>query len=246
MSDFSDDEGSPLWITKPTSEMNLLLLVERVLDGFAVLLEHQRVEQRQVGGIVAYGVLDQQDGAHPAHEAVEVGVELVLEQLDDGDDEVGGVVPAEDIVYAGGVLLVQQAVDFAGERRQEHYRGVRGLGLHPVGEFEDVQLADVVHGDDEVETLPRHRQLQGVHGCLHPHDGRRIAEVQVGILLGDLRLDMPVFLESIAVVIVADKQDTLDPLAHQSGVVRSVVAHRRLFMSYKYMIFGSKILSLLI
>ena len=109
----------------------LLFFVEGVAHGGAVLLEDEFVEERKVGGIVAHGVFDQQDDAGAHLQAVVLGVELVFEELDDGDEDVRGVVPAEDIVDAGVVALDDVAVDFLREGGEQDDRGVRQelLGL---------------------------------------------------------------------------------------------------------------------
>ena len=148
-------------------------------------------------------------------EYVVVRVDLVLDEFDYGDDKVGGVVPAEDVVYVAAVFFFYAPVDFFRVGEQQHYVGVGRYRLAFVGEFEDVQFADVVHCDDEVEALPR---LQPAH-CLGRGVGAyyrwRIAEVEFVVFLSYLRLDASVLFEYVAVVVVAYQQDTSYPPAHQ-------------------------------
>ena len=153
-----------------------------------------------------------------------LGVELVFEELDDGDEHVGAVVPAEDVVDAGVVALRDAAVDLPGEGTQQDDRdgGRQFLGLHR--EAEHVEFADVVHRDDEVEVrvLPEH--VDGFEGGFRPHDGRRIAQVEFRVVLRDLGLDVSVLLEGEAVIIVTNQEDPANPPGHQLCIIR-IVAH---------------------
>ena len=88
----------------------MLLLVQRIFDGLAVLLEHQHIEQGQVGGIVPYRVFDKKDGTHSHIKDVVLGIEAVLQQLDYGNQQVGGIVPPEDIVDIGFVAVLDVTV----------------------------------------------------------------------------------------------------------------------------------------
>ena len=88
----------------------LLLLVQRILYSLAVLLEHQHIEQRQVGGIVSDRVFDQQNGPDSHIEDIVLGIEAVLEQLDNGNQQVSGIVPPENIVDMGLVAVLYVTV----------------------------------------------------------------------------------------------------------------------------------------
>ena len=130
---------------------NLLLFVQGVAYRLAVLLEDKFVEQRQIGGVVAHRILHQEYGPHPHLQYVLIGVELVLQELDDGDDDVRAVVPAEHIIDAGAVAALDVTVDFPRERAQQNYRSPRPEGLGLTRETEDIQFPDIVHRDDQVE-----------------------------------------------------------------------------------------------
>ena len=204
----------------------LLFLVERVPHRLAVLLEHQLVQQRQIGRIVTHGILHQQDDAGPHLQAVVLGVEAVLQQLDDGNEHIGAVVPAEHVIDPGVVAFGDVAVDLPGERGEQDDRGVRRQLLGLQGEAEHIQLPDVVHRDDEIEVRVRAQNLQGVHRGLRTYDGRRVAQVELGIVLGDLRFDVSVLFEGETVIVVTNQEDSANPPGHQLGIIR-VVAHTR-------------------
>ena len=197
----------------------LLLLVEGVADGDAVLVQHQFVEQRQVSRIIAHAVLHQHDGAHPFFEDVVRRVHAVLYQLDDRDDEVGGVVPVKEIVDVALVVLLDTVVYLFAEGGEQDDRAVRHQGLGQFGEFEHIQLAYAIHRDDEVEgqflgCLAFLDDRERLARRLSTGDSRRIAQIQLRVLLRDLHVDTTVLLERKTVVVIAHEQDALHALLH--------------------------------
>ena len=195
----------------------LLALVQGVADGFAVLQEDEAVQLGEVGGVVADRVLHEEDALDPVLEDVHGRVPAVLQELDDGDDEVRGVVPAEDAVEMAQVVVLHLPVDLLRVGGQEDDRGFGVDLLDAAGEVEHIHLAHVVHGDDEVELGPGLHHFQRFHGGFRPYEHRRVGEVQFGILGGDPGLDPSVLFEGELVVIVAHQQDPADPSRHQGG-----------------------------
>ena len=193
----------------------LLLLVESVANCGTVLVENDIVERRQIGRVVAHGILDQQYSLYAAAEDIVVGVHLVLEKLDDGDYEVGGVIPAEDTVDIGSIRLRYLAEYLLGVAAEQHHRHPGAAGFRFVGEGKHVELADIVHREREVELLPRFEKRERFERGLYPDDGRRVAQVELEVVRRDERLDVAVFFERVAVVVVADKEDPSDPALHQ-------------------------------
>lgn len=128
-----------------TLAQNLLLLVEGILEEFCVLQQDQLVELGQVGRVETYRVLDEQDGLHAAVGDVLLGVHFILDQLDDGHDQVGIAVPAEDVVEPRAILLLQTAVDVLREGGEQRDRDLGVAFLDDLGKREYVQLPDVVY-----------------------------------------------------------------------------------------------------
>ena len=195
---------------------HLLLLVERILQKFGVLQQDELVELGQVGRVEADGVLDQQDGLDTPLEHVLAGVHGILDELDDGDDELRVAVPAEDVVECRAVALLDAAVDIRREGGQQRDGDARVALLDDVGKGEDVGLADVVHRQDEVVGVVLVQQLERL-GC-RAHAGERggIREVEFEVLLVNLRLDVAVLLEDVAVVAAADQQNLVNPVFHEA------------------------------
>ena len=194
---------------------DLLLLVEGVLQRRDILLENKLVEQRQIGGIVADGVFDQQYALHAAFQYVLLCIHAVFQQLDDGYYEVGGTAPAEGVIYAAAVAFLKFLPDFFRIRGEKHYRGIRSHLLHPRGEVEDVYRADVVHCDDQIETFPVLHHTESVGGRFGTFEYRRIGEIELGILARNAHVEPAVLFQGEIVVIVAHKQDSAYAPAHQ-------------------------------
>ena len=210
-----------------TLAQNLLLLVEGVLEEFGVLQQDQLVELGQVGRVEAYRVLDEQDGLHAAVGDVLLGVHFILDQLDDGHDQVGIAVPAEDVVEPRAILLLQTAVDVLREGGEQRDRDLGVAFLDDLGKREYVQLPDVVHRQDEVERVVAAEQLQRFACGAHARERRRVRHVQVEVFLVDLRFDVSVLLEDIPVVAAADQQDLVDSVFHEP--VLGLVPVRQVF-----------------
>ena len=145
-----------------------------------------------------------------------LGVHLVFDQLDDGDDEVVVAVPAEDVVEPRAVLLLDAAVDVFRERGQQCHGYLRVALLDGLGETEDVRFADVVHRQDEVVRIVVGQYVEGFARRTHPRERGRIRQVEVQVLLVDLRFDVAVFFEYVAVVAAAYQQDFVYPVLHEA------------------------------
>ena len=202
----------------------LLAFVQGVADGRVVLLDDETVQFGQIRGVVSDRILHQQDALDAVLQDVHGGVPAVLQELDDGDDEVRGVVPAEDAVEMSHVPVLHLLVDLLREGGQKDDGSIRSDFLGAAGELEHVDFAHVVHRDDQVVALRTSlHQLQGFHGGLHAVDHRRAGEVELGILGGDPGLDPSVLFQGELVVVVAHKEDPADPTRHQG---RNRFSHR--------------------
>ena len=194
---------------------HLLLFVEGVFQKLGVLQQKQFIELGQIGRIEADGVLDQQDGLYAAFEDVLVGVHLVLDELDDTDDEVRVAVPREDVVQSRTVLLLDAAVDVLRKGGQQRDGGVGVALLDDPGEREHVGFADVVHREDEIERIVASQCLQCLGRRADARQRRRVRHVEVDVLLVDLRFDVPVLFEDVAVVAATHEQDFVDAVFHE-------------------------------
>ena len=70
------------------------------------LCQYVIIEVWQYGGVEAYVVLDEQNHLHTGLAYVVLNVHLVLQQFDDGHDEVRVAKPAEDVVEHRHILVL--------------------------------------------------------------------------------------------------------------------------------------------
>ena len=105
-----------------TLSQYLLLLVERISYRDTILLQHQFIYSGQIGRIVANRVLDKQNSLNTHIEDIVLGIHTILQQLDNRNNQVGRVIPAEDVVDARGITLLNLAINLLREVGQKHHR----------------------------------------------------------------------------------------------------------------------------
>ena len=208
--------GRQKYLRAGTLALNLLLLVVGIFQKLTVLQQHKLVDRRQIGRVVANRVLNQQNRLHTALQDILVGIHSVLNQLDDGDDQVGIAVPAEDVVESRAILLLDTAIDILREAGQQHHRHLRIALLDDAREGKHIGLTHVVHRQNEVESTLRFEAFERFGGRTDTRQRGGITHIEVHILLIDLRLDVAVLFEDIAVVAATNEQDFVDSVAHKS------------------------------
>ena len=191
-----------------------LVAVECLGGELLALLQHEAVEVGQHGRVEADGVLHHENHLYSDLLDVVRQVHLVLDELDDGEQQVGVAQPAEDILEDAQVLVFHAGGDAVRERGEHDERDVRVTLLDAVGNVERVAVVAARHADDQVvahlvEPLPR--LLHGRHLC----EARRVAEAQVHVLVEHLLVDASVVFEHERVVGVGYQQDVIDALRHQ-------------------------------
>ena len=102
----------------------LLLLVQRISYRDTILLQYQFVQQRQVCRIVTYTVFDQQNSTHSLIENVVLCIHPILNQLDDRDNQIRGIIPVKQVVDIRLIHLLHASIHLFAERRQQYDRTV--------------------------------------------------------------------------------------------------------------------------
>ena len=74
----------------------------------------------------------------------------------------------------------------------------------------DILITDIVHAHHHVDPHDGIQEFTSLCSSLYPYEFRRITEVQVDVLLEDLRLDLSVFFKNEGVVTAAYHQDLPD------------------------------------
>ena len=178
------------------------------------LLHEFRVDDGKKHGVVPHGILHQNDDLDIPMCSVEFHVHPVLDELDDGNEQVRVPVPEEDLVYPRGILPFPRFVEVAGVSSKQNHRQSWSQFLDLAAEIEGVHADVLGHGDHQVVVLARDL-LQGLAPRGYPEDMGGRAEVQVGILPDDELRDQSLLLDDERVVEAGDEQDPLDLELHE-------------------------------
>ena len=199
-----------------------LLVIQRLFQELCALQQHHPVKFRQICGIVAHRVLHQQDGLHADFQDVHICIDLILEKLDYRYDKVSVPMPAECHVHGRCVLHGEPAVDFLREMRQQHERYVPSHGLQMVSKSEDILVTHIVHAYHHVYSRIHVNGFPRLGRACHPHELRRVGQVQLDILPVYLAVYLSVLLEYECVIIAAYHQYLPDSEFDQRLIVRMV------------------------
>ena len=162
---------------RPLAE-NLLVFVECIVKCGYILLQHQFVQEGKVGRVITYRVLNQQNALHSPFQDVRIGVQAVFQQLDNGQDQIGGTAPAEGVVDMAAVLLTHLAPYLPGIGRQKYNWRFGADGLHLLGEIEHIHLSRIVHSDYQVEAFSPFGFFKSAGGGLRPFKHGRIGQIK--------------------------------------------------------------------
>ena len=81
------------------------MTVQCLLGEHLALLEHELIKMRQGGRIETHRILDQHDDLHTDTLRIVWRVHLILNQLNDGEQQLRVTQPAEHIVNSAQVLI---------------------------------------------------------------------------------------------------------------------------------------------
>ena len=175
------------------------MLVQGFGGKLLALAEHELVEIGQHGRIEADGVFHEQNHLHTDFLDVVLQVHLVLNQLDDGHQQIGISQPAEHVFENAQVLVFHPFLDAMRKRSQHHQRQMRILPLDVAGNVEGVTVVGTRHTDDQVE----HGVAQ-LLPCLlsRGHLGKtgRVAQAQVHVFIKNLLIDAAIVFEHERIV----------------------------------------------
>ena len=191
-----------------------LVAVEGFSGKILALLEHKLVEFRQHGGVEADAVLHEENHLHTAFLDVVIEIHFVLNEFDDGEEEVGVAQPAEDVFEDAQVLVFHTRGDAVTEGR-EHHEGDGSVALFDgAGDVEGFAVVRARHDDDEVErcTLQFAPRFFGRGG---QHEAGRIAQRECGIFVEEFLVDAPIVLQHEGIVGVGQDEDVKHAARHQ-------------------------------
>ena len=127
------------------------MAVEGFLGKILALLEDIVVEVGQDGTVEAHGVFYQEYHLHACLPDIVLQVHLILNELDDGEDEVGVAQPAEYVIEDAEVFVLHSLGDAVGERGEYHAVDIRELAFDITRHIEGIVVGIARHTDDEVD-----------------------------------------------------------------------------------------------
>ena len=201
-------------LRSPAHAQGTLVLVQGFRCKFLALFQHELVQVRQHRRIEADGVFHQQDHLYPHLLHIVLQVHLVLNQLDDGHQQVRIPQPAEHVLKDAQVLVLHTRPDTVRERREHHQRYFLILLLDGTRNVEGVAVVRARHHNYQVEgRVPQ--LLPGLLLGRHLRESGRVSETQVHVLDEDLFIDASVIFQHECIVRIGHQQHVEDSLGHQ-------------------------------
>ena len=107
-----------------------LVLIQRLSLKINRLLQNNPVKTWKVRRYISYRVLNQYDRLNANIFNIEIGVHLVLDQLDNSQDQRGIAQPAENIIYCTQIFALKAEGNLPGEISKHHNRDLFKPGLY--------------------------------------------------------------------------------------------------------------------
>ena len=183
------------------------------------MLQHQTIDSRQVGRIIADRILNQQDRLHPDPENIVIGIHPILNQFDNGQNQIGISVPTKDIVNGGTIFMFNAAINIFRIVDQQHERQISMQSFQLLGKMEHIQISDIKHTDHQVEIIPLFEYLNRFSGTTYTRKRWRVTQIQLHVFAVDLDFESSVFFKGICIVTTANQQNTANTATHQIVVV---------------------------
>ena len=152
-------------------------------------------------------------------------VHLVLDELDDGENQVGVAQPAEYIVEYRHVFVLHSPRDTVREGGEHHAGHLGEVLLHVARHVEGVVVGITGHTDHKVELCTPEGRCGFVDGR-HLGERGRIAQSQFGVFIENLLVHAPVVFQHEGIVRVGDDQHVIDAACHQ--------VHKRHVTQYEF------------
>ena len=146
-------------------------------------------------------------------------IHSILNQLDDRDNQIRGVVPVKQVVDIRLVHLLHASIHLFAERRQQHNRTIRQNSLCLFRKIPYLIASGTVNDQYQVKyticIICIINQSDRFPRRLCTHDSRRITQIQFQVLLCYLYVDTAILLECKTVVVIANQQNPPHALRHQ-------------------------------
>ena len=157
--------------------------------------QHRRIETD--------AVFHQQNHLHTGLLDVVLQVHLVLDELDDGENQVGVAQPAEYIVEYRHVFVLHSPRDTMREGGEHHAGHLGEVLLHVARHVEGIVVGITGHTDHKVELCAPEGRC-GFVDSRHLGERGRIAQSQFGVFIENLLVHAPVVFQHKGIVGVGD------------------------------------------
>ena len=141
-------------------------------------------------------------------------VHLILNQLDDGKDEVGIPQPAEHIIENRQVLILHTSGNAMRERCQYHARHLWETMFHGTCYIEGIIVSITRHTDHQVD-IRAFQYLSSLLRRTHLCESRWITKSEFRIFVEDLLIHTSVIFQHEGIIGIGDDQDIVDTSCHQ-------------------------------
>ena len=178
------------------------------------LFQYDAVEVGERGGIEADRVFDEQYDLHPHGRGVIGGIQLIFDELDDGDKQLGVAEPGEYVVDAGKIFVGHALADFFGEGRQNDNRNIRIAELDFLGCCEDVAFVHVGHDNNQLKVSVG-QFLERFFLCRDLCEPGRVSEAERCIFIKNLLVYSSVVLQHEGIIFAGNQQNIVDSFVHQ-------------------------------
>ena len=143
-------------------------------------------------------------------------VHFVLNQFDDGHQQIGVSQPAENVFKSAQVFVGHAFAYAVAEGRQYHNRDMRIVLFNPSCSVEYFRFPRAGHADDQV--IRHGLQLsQSLVACGSLAKAGRISQRKRGILIENLFIDAAIVFQHESIIRIGNEQDIENPALHQVG-----------------------------
>ena len=188
--------------------------VQGFLGEVLTLLQNIIIEVRQDGAIEADGILYKKNHLYTSLPDIMLKIHLILNQLDDGKNQVGITQPAEDIIEDAQILVLHSLGNAMREWSKNYTVNIRKLALDVTGHIKGIIIRITWHTDYQVD----HSRTQYLRSLLRGRNlskSRRITKTKFHILIIYLLLDSPIIFKHERIIRVSYNQHIVDTTHHK-------------------------------
>ena len=193
-----------------------LMFVQSFRGKLLTLGEDKLIKIRQDRRIETDGIFHQQDHLNANFIDIMLQIHLILDQLDDGQEQIRISQPAKYIFKYTQIFMFHTRPDTMGKRSQNDQRNMRIFLLDLTSDIKRIAVVGSGHTDYQIKHCIS--QLSpGIFFRRNLRETRRITQAEVHIFNKDLFVYPTVILQHKCIVRIGNQQDIKDTFRHQIG-----------------------------